>query len=152
MTTFAKILVPIDFSSHSSEAIRYAADLARRYQGTLTLVHAYQPVAYALPEGFVLYTPAQFANMLTEFEKLLAAAKLEAEQAGASRVETRSLQGDIASEIVDLAKKDGHDLIVMGTHGRTGASHVLLGSIAEKVVRRAPCPVLTVRAIEQKKA
>jgi nucleotide-binding universal stress UspA family protein len=144
MKTFSKILVPLDFSAHSREALEYAAELARRYEASLTLVHAYQTVAYALPEGFVLYTPAQFANALTEFEKQLTAAKGEALRAGATRVETRMLQGDVASEVVQLAKEGGYDLIVMGTHGRTGASHLLMGSIAEKVVRRAPCPVLTV--------
>ena len=149
MKTFTKILVPVDFSLHSDEAIRYAADLARRYEAPLTLVHAYQPIAYALPEGFVVYTPDHFANMLTEFRKQLHVAKAAAEAAGAARVEIDLLQGDVASEIVQAVTEGGHDLIVMGTHGRTGASHLLMGSIAEKVVRRAPCPVLTVRLAKQ---
>jgi nucleotide-binding universal stress UspA family protein len=148
MKPFSKILVPVDFSPHSREATLYAVDLARRYGAPITLVHAYQPVAYALPESFVMYTPDQLANVLTELQKQLATAKADAELSGATRVDTHVLQGDVASQIVQCAVDGGHDLIVMGTHGRTGPSHLLLGSIAEKVMRRAPCPVLTVRAVE----
>lgn len=148
MKPFSKILVPVDFSPHSREATLYAVDLARRYGAPITLVHAYQPVAYALPESFVIYTPDQLANVLTELQKQLATAKADAERSGATAVDTRVLQGDVASQIVQCAVDGGHDLIVMGTHGRTGPAHLLLGSIAEKVMRRAPCPVLTVRAVE----
>jgi nucleotide-binding universal stress UspA family protein len=149
MKTFSKILVPVDFSSYSDEAIRYAVEIARRYEAPITLAHAYQAISYAMPEGFGTYAPEYLANILTEFKKHLDAAKLAAEAAGASRVETQLLQGDVASEIVQLATQGGHDLIVMGTHGRTGAAHLMMGSIAEKVVRRAPCPVLTVRRSEK---
>jgi nucleotide-binding universal stress UspA family protein len=145
MKTFQKILVPVDFSPHSDEAIRAAADLSRRYDAAVTLVHVYEIVAYALPEGYVLQTPSQLADMLTEFQKLLASAKKQAESAGALRVETMQLQGVPASEIVDFATAKNVDLIVMGTHGRTGIKHALLGSVAERVLRRAPCPVLTLR-------
>lgn len=146
MKPFSKILVPVDFSTHSAEAVRYAADLSRRYEASVTLAHVYQPIAYPLPEGFVLHTAAQLANMMLEFGKLLEAAKADAEAAGALRVETEMLQGIASSEIVRFAGESGHDLIVMGTHGRTGIKHALLGSVAEKVVREAPCPVLTLRA------
>jgi nucleotide-binding universal stress UspA family protein len=151
MKPFSKILVPVDFSPHSREATLYAVDLARRYDAPITLAHAYQPIIFAVPESFVLYSPDQLANILTELDKQLTIAKREAEQAGAAKVDARLLQGDPASQIVQFAVDGGHDLIVMGTHGRTGASHLLMGSIAEKVVRRAPCPVLTVRVVEPKK-
>jgi nucleotide-binding universal stress UspA family protein len=149
MRPFKKILVPVDFSPHSDEAIRTVADLARRYEASVTLAHVYEVVAYALPEGYVLQTATQLADMLTEFSKLLAAAKAKAEAAGAPRVETIQLQGSPAWQIVDFATSKGFDLIVMGTHGRTGLKHALIGSVAERVVRLAPCPVLTVRAPEK---
>jgi nucleotide-binding universal stress UspA family protein len=148
MKPFNKILVPVDFSVHAAKAIAAAADLSRRYEAPLTLVHVYEPIAYALPEGYVLYTPTQLADMLTEFGKRLAAAKRDAEAAGALQVGTEQLQGWPAIEIVDYATQKGFDLIVMGTHGRKGIKHALMGSVAERVVRTAPCPVLTLKAPE----
>jgi nucleotide-binding universal stress UspA family protein len=148
MTAFSKILVPVDFSAHSDEAIRVAADFSQRYDASVTLAHVYEIVAYALPDGYVLQTPAQLANLLTEFEKRLSEAKAQAIAAGARRVETVQLQGAPATEIVDYARAQAFDLIVMGTHGRTGLGHALLGSVAERVLRHTPCPVLTVKAKE----
>jgi nucleotide-binding universal stress UspA family protein len=148
MKPFNKILVPVDFSVHAAKAIAAAADLSRRYEAPLTLVHVYEPIAYGLPEGYVLYTPTQLADMLTEFGKRLAAAKRDAEAAGALQVGTEQLQGWPAIEIVDYATQKGFDLIVMGTHGRKGIKHALMGSVAERVVRTAPCPVLTLKAPE----
>ena len=149
MKAFEKILVPVDFSPHSAEATRYAADLSGRYKAPLTLAHVYQPVAYALPDGFVLYTMAQLTSMFAEFQKLLDTSKSEAQAAGALRVETKMLEGVASAEIVAFAKDGRFDLIVIGTHGRTGIKHALMGSVAEKVVRKAPCAVLTVRLPEQ---
>jgi nucleotide-binding universal stress UspA family protein len=149
MKPFKSILVPVDFSSHAQEAIRTAADLSVKYDASVTLVHVYQPVAYALPDGYVLYTPKQLADLLSECEKLLASAKREAEAAGARRVEIHQLQGVAATEIIEFASGRGIDLIVMGTHGRTGIGHALLGSVAERVLRKAPCPVLTVKGSEE---
>lgn len=145
MKPFGKILVPIDYSPSSQDAMRTAAELARRYDASMTLLHVYQPVAYPFPEGFVLYTPEQMAGMLTELQKALNESVRFATNAGASRVDGQLVQGVVASEVVSIAERDGYDLIVMGTHGRTGFQHALLGSVAEKVVRRAVCPVLTVR-------
>lgn len=145
MKPFNKILVPVDFSPHSSEAIRTAADLSAKYQGSVTLTYVWQPVNYTLPEGYVLYTANQLTDLLQRFEKELQTAKQIAVDAGAKQVETKMLEGSPASEIVNFAEQGGYTLIVMGTHGRTGVSHALLGSVAEKVVRKAACPVLTVR-------
>jgi nucleotide-binding universal stress UspA family protein len=72
-------------------------------------------------------------------------AKGEAQRAGATAVDTKLLQGAVAPEIVDYAKQGDYDLIVIGTHGHTGLKHALLGSVAERVVRLAPCPVLSLR-------
>jgi nucleotide-binding universal stress UspA family protein len=148
MKPLKNILVPIDFSSHAHEAIRVAADLATRYDASVTIVNVFEPVAYAMPEGYMLFTPRQLGDLMSEYEKLLASAKRDAEAAGARRVETKQLQGVAAHAIVEFAKQHDSDLIVMGTRGRTGLPHVLLGSVAERVLRKAPCPVLGVKASE----
>jgi nucleotide-binding universal stress UspA family protein len=149
MTTFQKILVPVDFSIHSAEAIEVAADLAQRYTGTLTLVHVHDPVPYVLPDDYELHTPEQRVRLINELEKGLAAAKRGAQAAGAAKVDTRLLQGWPAPAIVEFAQTGKFDSIVMGTHGRTGIKHALMGSVAEKVVRSATCPVLTVRSRDE---
>ena len=146
MPPFRKILVPVDVSTHSAEASRYAADLSRRYEATVTLAHAYQPIEYAFPEGYLLQMSSNQGTTQAKLEQQLAGAKAEAESAGAVRVESILLDGVHAAAIVHFAEQSEQDLIVMGTHGRTGFKRALLGSVAEKVVRTAPCPVLTVRA------
>lgn len=149
MTPFQKILVPTDFSRHSTEALHTAADLSRRYEAaTVSLVYVFEPVTYALPEGHVMAAPTQLQELDAVFEQRLAGAKAEAEAAGARNVQTKLLTGPVAGEITDYAEQERFDLIVMGTHGRTGLRHLVLGSVAEKVVRTAPCAVLTVRVRE----
>jgi nucleotide-binding universal stress UspA family protein len=142
---FQKILVPTDFSADAEEALRVASELSRAYAATLTLIHVYDPIAYPLPDGYVMYTPGQLSNMLAEFDKRLARAKESAIAAAALGVTTRVLQGSAAAEIVRFATDEAYDLIVIGTHGRTGLPRFLLGSIAERVVQTAACPVLTVK-------
>lgn len=151
MKPFKNILVPVDFSSHSDEAVRAAADLSRRFEGTLTLVYVFQPMSYPLPEGYALFTPTQITELTQNFERLLDASKAMAEDAGAVTVRTRLLQGLVTTELLEFANRQRADLIVMGTHGRTGLAHALLGSVAERVLRKAPCPVLTVRAADPQK-
>jgi nucleotide-binding universal stress UspA family protein len=148
MTPFKKILVPTDFSRHSTEAVQTAADLSRRYEASVTLVYVFEPVTYALPEGHVVLSPPQLEELYAGFEERLAEAAAEQKAAGALNVGTKLLTGPVAPEIVDFAQREQFDLIVMGTHGRTGLRHLVLGSVAEKVVRTAPCAVLTVRAQE----
>lgn len=146
MKPFKKILAPIDFSPPSELAIQAAADLAKRYDATLAIVHVYEPVVYSLPEGYMLLTEPQLEQLLGALREHLEAAKQGATATGAPRVETHLLQGFAAGEICAFAERGDFDLIVMGTHGRKGLSHVVLGSVAERVVRSAPCPVLTIRA------
>jgi nucleotide-binding universal stress UspA family protein len=150
MTKFDKILIPVDFSAHSSLAVRLGADLASRYGGAITLLHVHDPLPYALPDNYQLFSPEQRRRLVEEIQKSLSAAQRRAETAGATSVQTKLLEGSPASEIVRFAGASGFDLIVMGTHGRRGLEHALLGSIAERVVRAAPCPVLTVRAPEER--
>lgn len=148
MKAYEKILVPVDFALHSAEAIRRAVDLAQHYSASLTLIYVYEPLDYALPEGYALYTPEQTGRLMNDFKERLLKLQREAEALGVS-VESHVLNGAAALEIVDFAREHGFDLIVMGTHGRTGLSHLLMGSVAERVLRTAHCPVLTVKASEE---
>ena len=145
MRTFEKILVPTDFSAHAKEAARMAIELAKRFDAKLYFVHVFQSVAYVLPEGYMLYSAPQLGEILDDLDKLVAAEKSDAQKAGARGVEGDLVEGVPATEIVRYAREKGCDLIVIGTHGRTGVKHALLGSIAEKVMRTADCPVMVVR-------
>lgn len=137
------ILVPVDFSVLASQAVDYAIELAKALGAKITLLHAYEPPAIGYPDA------AGLALEVTEACRRSAEAALETEarERAASGVllghELR--QGAAWVEIVEAAKERGADLIVMGTHGRGGLSHLLLGSVAERVVRSSPIPVLTVR-------
>ncbi len=142
---FTKILVPTDFSPNAKEAARMAIDVAKRYDASLCFIHVFQSVAYILPEGFVAQNAVQLTDIIDELGKLVRSEKADAERSGIKRVEADLVEGVPATEIVRYAKEKRCDLIVMGTHGRTGITHALMGSIAEKVVRTAECPVLTLR-------
>ena len=146
--TIRKILLPTDFSAHSRDAQAWATELARRYDASLTLVHVYQPISYALPEGYVLPSANLLADLEVSLGRALDDAKKQLEAGSGLRVDTALMQGVPFAEIVRFAREGSYDLIVLSTHGRTGLRHALLGSVAEKIVRKAPCPVLTVRPDE----
>ena len=148
MKAYEKILVPVDYAAHSAEAIRHAIDLAQHYSASLTLIYVYEPLDYALPEGYALYTPEQVGRLMDEYKERLRQMVRDVETRGVNGVESHVLNGAAAIEIVEFAKQHDFDLIVMGTHGRKGLSHLLMGSVAERVLRTAHCPVLTVKAAE----
>ena len=150
MSPFKKILAPYDFSAQSKHALQFAADLARRYEAPITVVHACDINYFSVPESFLLYTPSQLPQLMAGLEKQLEPIKYELLSANVLQVNTQVLQGTPFAEIVRLARDEHYDLIVMGTHGRAGISHALLGSVAERVVRNAHCPVLTIRHPDQK--
>jgi nucleotide-binding universal stress UspA family protein len=137
------ILVPVDFSVLSAQAVDYAVELAKALGAKITLLHAYEPPAIGYPDtaGLALEV-AEACRRSAE-----TALDTEARERAASGLSlTHELrQGPAWIEIVEAAKERGADLIVMGTHGRGGLSHFLLGSVAERVVRSSPIPVLTVR-------
>ncbi len=139
-----KVLCPIDFSDPSKAAMKVAVELVRHLDAELTLFHSYQLPGYTLPEGSVVASPKMLQDLADQAEAHLGEWRRQAEQMGAKRVGTEKGIGEPAIEIVELAKEGGFDLVVVGTHGRTGFRHALLGSVAERVVRRACCPVLTV--------
>jgi nucleotide-binding universal stress UspA family protein len=145
MKPTTKILVPVDFSDYSSEVVSYAADLASRFEAALHLLHVQQPMTYTLPDNSIVLTAAQLSRINETLTKLLTDLKQTAQEVLPTPVEATLLEGFVANEIVRFAKDSACDLIVMGTHGRTGFKHWLLGSVAEYVVRTAHCPVLTVR-------
>jgi nucleotide-binding universal stress UspA family protein len=140
---FRRILCPVDFSAASAGALRAAATLAQRSDASLTLLHVAVVPGSAIPEA-ILPTPPELATDLTApQDRPLLEWKAQAEKLGVKRVQAFRSVGRPAQEILALAKRDAFDLIVIGTHGRTGVGHLLLGSVAEEVVRRAHCPVLT---------
>lgn len=141
-----KILVPFDFSPTAHEALAPASDLARRYGAALVLLHVYEPPVYPVPpDGMRLPSPEAMAAEVTTLETELEGVQRQLREQGVSNVTVNIAQGDPLTEILRVVKDVGIDLVVIGTHGRTGLKHLLLGSVAEKVVRHAPCPVLTIR-------
>jgi universal stress protein A len=139
-----RFLVPIDFSESANQALEYAINLAGKLDAHLTLLHVIQSV----PLGGVDMGVALPYTYLQDLEVEIT----QSMEACLARVTAASLEGDIVvvhgvpfHEVVETAKTQKVDLIVMGTHGRSGLQHVLLGSVAEKVVRLAPCPVLVAR-------
>lgn len=144
MTLPRTILVPTDFSEYADHALAYAVDLAARLDATICLVHALTISVGSIPELDVTYDVT-----MIETSRKQAQAALDARVAQyrntVSLAPARIEVGD-TREVIDLvAASIGADLIVMGTHGRRGVRRMLLGSVAESVVRSAPCPVLTVR-------
>ena len=139
-----RILCAIDFSETSNKAVEHAYALAEKHGASLVLMHAWQLPAYALPEGAVLASPQYIGEIQKELQKSVdaAVAKLAG---GAVSVSGKLGEGPAHLEVIRIAVEVNADLVVIGTHGRTGLSHVLLGSTAERVVRTCPVPVLTVR-------
>jgi nucleotide-binding universal stress UspA family protein len=145
MKPFQKILVPTDFSPVVDNALQAAADVSRRYEASVTLLHVWEPEIFSVPSGQQLFDPSQRARLVAHYNGLLERARHELKSAGVMDVAIAVAEGSPTNSIVDFAKTGAFDLIVMGTHGRTGLSHALMGSVAERVVRMAPCSVLTVR-------
>jgi nucleotide-binding universal stress UspA family protein len=146
---FKKILCAVDFSDPSREAMRAAAELARTSQATLALVHVWQPPLWTTDYGIQLPNDALLEASGVE-ESKLAAWRAEAQQLGASEITAKLARGVPWDEIVGIAREDrAIDLIVLGTHGRTGLRRALIGSVAERVVRHAPCTVMVVGSRER---
>jgi nucleotide-binding universal stress UspA family protein len=147
MIELRRILAPTDFSDHSTHALRYAVSLAERLGATLYLMHVLPEVVTPVgPEPMLLPTvPVEYyaETEKTSLESLRDA--LKPEWGTPPSVQAVVRWGDIVANIVSYAQEIEADLIVVATHGRSGLSHVLMGSVAERIVREAACPVLTVR-------
>ncbi len=145
MVKFTHVLCPTDLSEASLPAFRYAAAVARWYGATLTVLHvvpSFEPMAG--PSEWVGDSEPVPAALPPEAVRAEMARLLPLGQADGTTVTLVARAGGAASVIVDQAVGSSADLIVMGTHGRTGFNRLLMGSVAEKVVRQAPCPVLTI--------
>lgn len=143
-----RILVPVDFSECSRKALRFALPFARQFQARLVLVHVVEPMI--VPENLVMAVP----ELPEAGSGLVKDAQTRLEKLGEKEIPTEARGGALVrvgrpfQEIIEAANEEDADLIIIATHGYTGLKHVLLGSTAERVVRHAPCPVLTVRATE----
>ncbi len=141
--SYQRILCPIDFSDGARAAIQVAAHLAADRGAELVLAHTFHLPPFA-GAGEYPVAPETIDLLVTDAEAMLADAAVEARRGGATQVSTKLLRGVPWSEIVSAGAAS--DLIVMGTHGRTGVGRFLIGSVAEQVVRHASCDVLVVRA------
>ncbi len=144
-TQINKILVPIDFSDYSKSALKYAVNFAKLFEAELLLIYVVEPVIY--PPDFSMGQIA-IPTVTTEFderakEELNKLSRTEIPQE--IKVSTIIKTGKPFVEIIDTAVESDVDLIIIATHGHSGVEHILFGSTAEKVVRKAPCPVLTLR-------
>jgi nucleotide-binding universal stress UspA family protein len=139
--TAQHFLVPTDFSADADDALEYAMTLASKLQARLTLLHVIEPLIVGsvetMPYLFIQDLEDKISQSMEPYRTRITAAGLQCDYA--------IVHGVPFHVIVETARKDQVDLIIMGTHGRTGLRHVLLGSVAERVVRLAPCPVLVVR-------
>ena len=146
-STVNKILVPTDFSESADAALAYAKTLAGSLGASLHLLHVFTdpsgPALY-MPEVYVP-VPAEVRERALENARARLGERLDANEETRFRGTRAIVTGLTAKQIVTYAADHGMTLIVMGTHGRGGVAHLLLGSVAEHVVRTAPCPVLTVR-------
>jgi nucleotide-binding universal stress UspA family protein/quercetin dioxygenase-like cupin family protein len=134
------ILHPTDFTAEAEYAFRMATSLARDYQATLILLHVLRPSVAADPDK--VPNPLESADAQEVFQGHFPWPVADDPNI---RIDHRLAEGDAAEVIVQLAQTLHCDLIIMGTHGRTGLSRLLTGSVAEEVVRHAPCPVMTIR-------
>jgi len=139
------ILFPTDFSEGASQALKYATDMAKKYGAKLHIVH----IIYDIAKASGWYVPHRSVDEM--YKEIQDGAKKELEKfgveelSGLKNLERSVLTGVPHEEIMNFAKKNKIDLIIMGTHGRSGIDRILFGSTAAQVVRYAPCPVLTVR-------
>ena len=144
-----KILVPIDFSEYSKKALHYAIPFARQFNAKIYLLYVVEPTIY----------PADFSFGQIGMPNVENELRVKGEQELQELI-TNEIKGVVLSEalvkvglpfveVVSFAKDEGIELIIVATHGHTGVEHILFGSTAEKIVRKAPCPVLVVRSDER---
>lgn len=140
--TLKRILVPVDFSEPSINAVPYALAFAKQFKAQLVLVHIVEQVVYP---GDWMIPPFPTGDFASESREQLMAKLRSTCTEKAGKVTPIVRFGRAWQEIIEVAREQKCDMIIMATHGYTGLRHVLLGSVAEKIVRHAPCPVLTVR-------
>jgi len=153
MPTITKILVATDFSDNAALALSHAEELARKFNAEIIVLHVDQALTPVIitPEPGTGFDPGMFeaGNRIAEERRLIAQRELDrtVNRLRDSGLKARSILrvGAAFVEIIAAAQAEAVDLVVLGTHGRTGLAHILIGSVAERVVRKCPCAVLTVR-------
>ncbi len=150
MIDIDRILVPTDFSEHAEEAATYARALAERFEAEVHCLHVLDiPADLMATSAYYMTGPSeQFIDQIRE-ESQKGLDRFAEQNLQGPEVVTTFLEGSPFVEIVRYAREQKIDLVVIATHGRTGLKHVLFGSVAEKVVRKAPCPVLVVKRGER---
>jgi len=142
------ILVPVDYSSCSRAALSFALDLAQRYQASLDVVHVWDRPAYMTDAVMMSTEPVHGKSLFRliadnaqrDLDEFLHGVAVPA----GTTLSGRLLDGEPAAALIQELKRGKHDLVVLGTHGRTGFSHLMLGSVSEKLARLSPVPVVTV--------
>jgi nucleotide-binding universal stress UspA family protein len=147
--TLRKILVPIDFSEYSKKALHYAIPFARQFNAKILLLYVVEPTIYPADFSFGQIGMPNVENELRVKGEQELQELITNEIKGAVAAEALVKVGLPFVEVVSYAKDEGVDLIIVATHGHTGVEHILFGSTAEKIVRKAPCPVLVVRSDER---
>lgn len=146
MIAVRRVLAPTDFSDNAAPAVRYAAGLAEKFGAELVLLHVVPDAVLVLPDA-VMPTPVPGPDLTEMAASARSGLARVVADLNLARLNPRTeVRVGVPAEEVDAAAKElGADLICVGTHGRTGLAHLLLGSVAERIVRHAPCPVLVVR-------
>ncbi|MCP3100509.1 universal stress protein [Myxococcus sp. K15C18031901] len=150
----SRILVPVDLTEGSRSVLDYALQLAHPFGATVDVVHVWEPPQYVAPDLLVAapgWNAMSLEQVAVDTARKEMTTLLQGLEVPPVPVKQRVLVGESSSTILDLAEKEGYDLIVMGTHGRRGLPRLLLGSVAQKLVSRAPCPVLTLHVSPEKK-
>jgi nucleotide-binding universal stress UspA family protein len=146
-----RILVATDFTDASDRALDYALELARKLDASIVLMHSYEIPVVGFPDGVLIATPNVAGQLRTAAQEGLRATVARHAAAGV-RVDTVLREGAATREVNALAEELDADLIVLGTHGRKGIAHAILGSVAEQIVRTARRPVLTIHDAPAQKA
>lgn len=148
MVEIRSILAPTDFSEHAEGAVAFACGLAEKFGATLHLLHALSEIMapIGLEPMLVPSYPVEYYQVAEAQARQALQKLLKPDWGQPPQVERDVRWGSAVEVINEYAQEHQIDLIVISTHGRTGLSHVLLGSVAERIVREAPCPVLTIRS------
>ncbi len=144
MNRIKKILIPIDFSDYSRHSLRYAIDLAKQFEAKMYLINVFEPPYNGIEVEWMIGT-SRFNEDIEKMARNELDKLIKEEMPSDMEIEVIYKVGKPFLEIIETASQEDIDLIIIATHGQTGIKHLLFGSTAEKVIRKAPCPVLSIR-------
>jgi nucleotide-binding universal stress UspA family protein len=145
MLVFKKIVCPTDYSEPSYEGLKYAIELVQQFEAELLIVHIIAPLPQLPEDPNFTFGASEYARVLNQAAEQQLREVTQKRVPSEIRLRTLIKHGDPGTEIVQVAEEEAADLIVMATHGSTGWRHLVFGSVAERVIRLAGCPVLTIR-------